>query len=238
MIDKRFKITTKRIAVAMSNEEQALYKFAAARLSTLDISKRKKLQIINDAFDTFSKKDITIKKNDQLYFLGSAIRERNIAKHQHVLSYLRDHKNKALVYVLDDQVAIDLAAAIDGLIYFDPRTSDDVEYDMNNLLEEGVVVVNITRCGVGLDFHAKAILWYQMPLSASEDVQGSGRITRLSSDPSIEREITYLYFNNTLQDDWAAELAAAYAFNESAARIKKEKKSENDKLLEELGLFF
>lgn len=128
-------------------------------------------------------------------------------------------KNRVLIYVRSNKIAkrISKVSQIPFL--------DDLD-EINKTLQHSPVIINIKHFTVGVDLDADTIIWFQSPASVSEDIQGSGRITRqyMIEEGNIKKTIIYLYNQNTLQEDWTNELASLYETNnnlsEKEERVK------------------
>lgn len=199
-------INTHKISITMNDDESRFYKFLITRLASLNITPKSQLNILNEFLDrdpkasSFvtkrSKKDGEWKTNQ--YFIGEKLHGSDTKKLDALLSCLKKNKlqEKTLVYTLSDHMA-KFVADQTGLAFISSKSPTAVD-DINKTLKSSTVVVNILPILEGVDLNANNIIWYQTPLTLSQEVQGVGRICRLSSERT-EKNVFYLYHENTMQ---------------------------------------
>lgn len=218
-MDKKFQITTVKTPIAMTKEESLFYRFASKRLRKIGVGKSRQLQIINDIFDGRDESaSYTVVYKREQYFIGRAIYNFSTAK----IDFLEEYKDKqrVLIYVRSDKIA-KRVSKMTGIPFLDTLE------EINNTLQHSPVIINIKHFVVSVDLDADTIIWFQSPASVSEDIQGSGRITRqyMIEEGNIKKTIIYLYNKNTLQEDWTNELASLYETNNNLSEKEEEGKA-------------
>ena len=158
------------------------------------------------------------------YFIGEKLHKKSPMKDK-ILNDLLDqdeYKTKTLIYTFDNEVAKRIAEATNAK-FVDTSNHFTAETEINEALEHSAVVINILNILTGVDLHANTIIWYQTPVSLTQDVQGTGRITRLSSATN-EKNVIYLYHKNTMQEKQVNQLIENSKINNEL--IQKQKNEE------------
>lgn len=192
-------VNVNNLPIKMNLVESAFYDFASSRMDSLKLSSVRQFKILNESLDRTSKSEV-FRLKGQDYYIGDRLIDDNPLKTQTLKKLLNSLNENVVVYTLDHNLAKRLADKIDNLTYFDSSKSHHVEQSINDLLTHSNVVLNILPIITGIDIESNAIIWYQTPLTLTQDIQGVGRITRLSSSDD-EKSVYYLYHKNTKQEE-------------------------------------
>lgn len=219
-------VNTKDYAIKMDDEESAFYAFISRRLANKQIAENSRLSILNGFLDRVPDVSPYIKKtswetvesnnnttkiaNVNAYFVGEQLHNKSTKKDEILKELLNEYKNSTLIYTLNDNVAKRIANETSA-IYVNAK-SITAEEEINNLVKSNVVVLNINHILTGVDLHANNIIWYQTPLSLTQETQAVGRILRLSSS-SDDKLIIYLYHENTMQEETIKKLQENHKLN-------------------------
>lgn len=208
--DDKVIINTHELSIDMTVEESAFYQFMSSRLAQQEISKNQRLVTLNNFLDRVPDANQFVQKQGTYYYIGEQLHTTRSRKDEKLANLLTNLTNDTLIYTLDDNVAKRVANDF-NLTYIDTSKPDAVD-KINETVKTGVAVFNISRILTGVDLHANNIIWYQTPESLAQEVQGVGRITRLSSS-NDDKTVYYLYHNNTLQEDLVVTLRENHKIN-------------------------
>lgn len=203
-------VHTKQVPITMTNEEIAFYNFMSKRLAKYDVDKRTTIEILNNFLDRTPEAKQFFKSGNLNYYTGELLRDEVSAKELQLQRLLREQPTDVVIYTLNDTVAKRVAKDND-ITYVDASQLGSIDL-INELVKQGPVVFNVLHVLTGVDIHANHIIWYQTPRSLTEENQGLGRITRLSSKRD-DKYVTYLYYDNTLQETVVRELAENHKLN-------------------------
>lgn len=225
--ENKIKIFTDEISITMTNEERAFYEFLTYRLQKLGLPPNKKLSILNAYLDrqkntiqyipkNFKEKYIDENKNEctrtnkLYYYIGDKLHRDTTQKDYEINKLLQKYSNNVLIYTLDNEIAKRISNKTSA-VYVDTSKTNAVNL-INELVIDNPVVFNILPILEGVDLHADNIIWYQTPLTLVQEIQGVGRITRLSSSNN-DKKVIYLYHQNTMQEDQIITLRENHKLN-------------------------
>ena len=220
-MDDKIIVNTENYSIDMDKEESAFYNFVTSRMSKLEISQTQKMRYLNGFLDRVPSMTEFVQKTNRTdgetwtrtYFIGEKLHKKNPMKDKIVNELLNkdEYSKKTLIYTFDNEVAKRIAKATNAE-FVDTSDQFNAEKLINEKLEHSAVVINILNILTGVDLHADTIIWYQTPVSLTQDVQGTGRITRLSSSTN-EKTVIYLYHKNTMQEKQVNQLIENYKIN-------------------------
>ena len=191
-------VNTHRVNIPMSFEEEVFYNFAIKRMNNLEVSENRKINILSDFLDRVPEHSKFFIKKYENYYLGEQLVEGDNNKDKELNKILEKHKKGIIVYTFNDELAEQIAENIKNLVYIDTAQPNSVE-QINEQLTNTHVVINIDNVLTGITINATTAIFYQTPDSLSKDAQAIGRISRLNSK-AINRDVYYLYHNNTVQE--------------------------------------
>lgn len=231
-MDDKIIVNTENYSIDMDKEESAFYNFVTSRMATLEISQTQRMRYLNGFLDRVPSMTEFVQKTNRIdgkswtrsYFIGEKLHKKSPMKDK-ILNELLDKKDfnkKTLIYTFDNEIAKRIAEATNAE-FIDTSDLFLAENKINEMLEHSAVVINILNILTGVDLHADTIIWYQTPVSLTQDVQGTGRITRLSSSTN-EKKVIYLYHKNTMQETQVNQLMENYKINNEL--IQKQKNEE------------
>lgn len=232
-------IDTYTKSIAMNDEESAFYDFMSGRLAKLQISPDQRMRVLNESLDRVpgrtefiqktnrnTNEDGTIETVTNSYFIGEKLHKTKSKKDYIVSELLETYDKRTLIYTFDNSVAKRIAESTEA-VFVDTSKRETAEAEINEKLEQSAVVINISNILTGVDLHADTIIWYQTPISLVQDVQGVGRITRLSSSRN-DKKVIYLYHENTMQETQTKALQENHKLNNEMIAKKDKSKMGND----------
>lgn len=194
-------VNVHELSVKMNAEESAFYKFASRRMDSIGLSETRQIKLLNETLDRVTKSSTFSHKGLQ-YFVGERLVEKSSDKINQLKATLETIDENALIYVTNGVVGREIEKQLNNCIFIDvTQNIEDAEKTVNHHLINGKkhVIINITKVTTGIDLHANHLIWYQTPMKLTQDIQGTGRITRLSSS-NEEKHVYYLYHHNTKQE--------------------------------------
>lgn len=231
-MDDKIIVNTENYSIDMDREESAFYNFVTSRMAKLEISQTQRMRYLNGFLDRVPSMTEFVQKTNKVdgkmqtrsYFIGEKLHKKNPMKDKIVSELLGkdEYSKKTLIYTFDNDVAKRIAETTNAE-FVDTSDQFNAEEQINEKLENSAVVINILNILTGVDLHADTIIWYQTPVSLTQDVQGTGRITRLSSTTN-EKTVIYLYHKNTMQEKQVNQLIENYKINNEL--IQKQKTEE------------
>ena len=222
-------VNTEELSIKMDEEESAFYNFVSQRLSSKKIAKQGQLEILNNFLDRVPHTSEFVRKTTWMetgqynsdgkpiketftksYFIGELLHNKSTKKDKILDELIDKYKSETIIYTLNDAVAERIGKNTQA-IYIDTRKPNAVE-DINEIIKTKTVVININHILTGVDLHANNIIWYQTPLTLTQEIQGVGRILRLSSS-SEDKTVIYLYHENTMQEEIVEKLRENHILN-------------------------
>ena len=222
-------VNTEELSIKMDEEESAFYDFVSQRLSSKKIAKHGQLEILNNFLDRVPHTSEFVRKTTWMetgqynsdgkpikevftksYFIGELLHNKSTKKDKILDELIDKYKSETIIYTLNDAVAERIGKNTQA-IYIDTRKPNAVE-DINEIIKTKTVVININHILTGVDLHANNIIWYQTPLTLTQEIQGVGRILRLSSS-SDDKTVIYLYHENTMQEEIVEKLRENHILN-------------------------
>lgn len=222
-------INTEELSIKMDGEESAFYNFVSQRLSSKKIAKHGQLEILNNFLDRVPNTSEFVRKTKWeetgqynsdgkpikeaftlSYFIGELLHNKSTKKDKILDELIEKYKSETIIYTLNDAVAERIGKNTKA-IYIDTRKPNAVE-NINEIIKTKTVVININHILTGVDLHANNIIWYQTPLTLTQEIQGVGRILRLSSSLD-DKTVIYLYHENTMQEEIVEKLRENHILN-------------------------
>jgi len=216
----QLKVMPSQYQVSMTEEEEAFYNFFQQRATKdLEIGNDRAIRVLNQWLDREKNISSFLRVKGKDYFIGHQLHEFEDKKAQAIQKIFTINPNmekRTIIYTLSDSIAKRVANTM-KLPYIKTSSQDETLLaKLNDLLKTSAVVVNIQPILTGVDIHADTIIWYQTPVSLSQDIQGVGRISRLSSKGN--KRVIYLYSKNTIQETMVNKLADYHQMNNMAIK--------------------